>query len=86
MTREEFQELCIVRRLNIGDTISVFDCNDEDLNDFLLNDANLYRSALLSVTYVVEDKQTNVIFHSIIEYPNIWNTPNQHIEQTDKDY
>ena len=61
MTREEFQELCIVRRLNIGDTISVFDCNDEDLNDFLLNDANLYRNALLSVTYVVEDKQTNDI-------------------------
>ena len=53
MTREEFQELFIVRRLNIGDTISVFDCNDEDLNDFLLNDANLYRNALLSVTYVV---------------------------------
>lgn len=59
MTRGEFQERCIVRRLNIGDTIAAFDCNDEDLNDFLLNEANLYRNALLSVTYVVEDKQSN---------------------------
>lgn len=61
MTRDEFQERCRVRRLNIGDTVSAFDCDDEDLNDFLLNEANLYRNALLSVTYVVEDKQTNEV-------------------------
>lgn len=45
----------------MGDTISAFDCNDEDLNDFLLNEASLYRNALLSVTYVVEDKQTKEV-------------------------
>lgn len=61
MTREEFQNSCIVRRLNIGDTVLAFDCNDEDLNDFLLNEASLYRNALLSVTYVVEDKTTNEV-------------------------
>lgn len=61
MTREEFQGRCRVRRLNIGHTISVFDCEDEDLNDFLLNEAGLYRSALISVTYVVEDKQTDEV-------------------------
>ena len=61
MTREEFQERCTVRRLNIGDTIHAFDCNDEDLNDFLLNESNLYRSALLSVTYVVEDKDSKAV-------------------------
>lgn len=61
MTREEFQKRCLVRRLNVGDTISAFDCDDEDLNDFLLYEANLYRNALLSVTYVVEDKQTNEV-------------------------
>lgn len=61
MTREEFQKCCTVRRLNIGDTISAFDCYDEDLNDFILNEANLYRNALLSVTYVVEDKTTNEV-------------------------
>lgn len=59
MTREEFQQRCRVRRLDIGDVITSFDCNDEDLNDFLLNEANLYRNALLSVTYVVEEKETN---------------------------
>ena len=61
MTREEFQERCRVSRLNMGDTISAFDCEDEDLNDFLLNEANLYRNALLSVTYVVEDMQTDEV-------------------------
>lgn len=58
MTREEFQDRCTVRRLDIGDAVGAFDCNDEDLNDFLLNEASLYRNALLSVTYVVEDKTT----------------------------
>lgn len=61
MTREEFQERCTVRRLDIGDSISAFDCNDEDLNDFLLNESTLYRNALLSVTYVVEDKLSNEV-------------------------
>lgn len=61
MTREEFQQRCIVRRLNIGDTVAMFDCDDEDLNDFLLNEANLYRNALLSVTYVVEDKNSKEV-------------------------
>lgn len=61
MTREEFQERCIVRRLNIGDTVVAFDCGDGDLNDFLLNEASLYRNALLSVTYVVEGKETREV-------------------------
>lgn len=69
MTHEEFQERCTVRRLNIGDVISSFDCNDEDLNDFLLNEANLYRNALLSVTYVVETKDT----HSVLAYFSLSN-------------
>lgn len=69
MTHKEFEERCIVRRLNIGDSISAFDCNDEDLNDFILNEACLYRNALLSVTYVVEDKTT----HDILAYFSLAN-------------
>lgn len=61
MTREEFQDRCRVRRLKIGDSVSAFDCYDEDLNDFILNEASLYRNALLSVTYVVEDKITDEV-------------------------
>lgn len=61
MTREEFQETCTVRRLMVGDTVASFDCGDDDLNDFLLNEANLYRNALLAVTYVVEKKTTKQV-------------------------
>ena len=69
MTHKEFEERCLVLRLNIGDSISAFDCNDEDLNDFILNEACLYRNALLSVTYVVEDKTT----HDILAYFSLAN-------------
>ncbi len=62
MTREDFQERCRVRRLNIGDQIRSFDCEDEDLNDFILNEATHYRNALLAVTYVVEEKITGEVF------------------------
>lgn len=61
MTREEFQESCVVRRLNIGDNVNAFDCSDLDLNDFILNEASFYRNALLSVTYVVENKITKEV-------------------------
>ena len=61
MTREEFKDRCIVRRLNVGDTVSSFDCGDDDLNDFLLNEANLYRNALLAVSYVVEDNASGEV-------------------------
>lgn len=61
MTREEFQTKCRVRRLGIGDRVTSFNCDDEDLNDFLLNESNLYRDALLSVTYVVESKSNGEV-------------------------
>lgn len=62
MTRQEFQDRCRVRKLSIGESIVTFDCGDDDLNDFLINEAKNFRDALLSVTYVVEDKQTYDIF------------------------
>ncbi len=51
-----------MRRLLTGDIISDFNCGDEDLNDFLLNESSLYSDALLSVTYVVEHKLTNEVY------------------------
>lgn len=51
----------VVRRLNIGDNVNAFDCSDLDLNDFILNEASFYRNALLSVTYVVENKITKEV-------------------------
>lgn len=58
MTPEEFKEKFSVRRLDVGETITAFDCGDDDLNDFLLNESRFYREALLSVTYVVEENAT----------------------------
>lgn len=61
MTQEEYQERFRIRRLDNSDVIVDFDCNDEDLNDFILKESNLYRNALLSVTYVLEEKTTGII-------------------------
>ncbi|MBR1608952.1 MAG: GNAT family N-acetyltransferase [Kiritimatiellae bacterium] len=44
-----------IRRLEADDTVVQFDCGDEDLNDFLLSDAPLYRRVRLATTYVLED-------------------------------
>ena len=50
-----------VRKLSADEQIKSFNCGDEDLNDFLLNEAALYRKALLAVTYVFEDKNTKKV-------------------------
>ena len=44
----------IIRKLGIEEKVKSFDCGDADLNDFILNESNLYRKALLSVSYVFE--------------------------------
>ena len=36
------KEDIVLRRLGEEDVISKFDCGDEDLNDFIFNDALLY--------------------------------------------
>lgn len=54
MTFEEFYSGYGIRRLGPGEHIGNFSCGDEDLDDFILNDAPLYREALLAVTYIIE--------------------------------
>lgn len=56
MKREEIGNPYIVRRLESGETITAFNCGDEDLNDFILSEAPLYNDAFLAVTYVIENK------------------------------
>ena len=41
--------------------MAAFDCGDSDLNEFILKEATLYREALLAVTYVVEDSESNAV-------------------------
>ncbi|MGR3176808.1 MAG: GNAT family N-acetyltransferase [Candidatus Anammoxibacter sp.] len=48
------------KRISPGFKFKPFDCKDDDLNDFLLNDSLNYTAQLLAVTYVIEsDIETN---------------------------
>ena len=37
--------------------LNSFDCRDEDLNDFLLNDAKAFQKKQIAYTYILEDKE-----------------------------
>lgn len=50
-----------IRRLGKQEIVESFDCGDTDLNDFILSELQLYRKALLAVSYVIEDKNNQVI-------------------------
>ena len=54
----------IVRRLCENEAINSFYCGDSDLDDFILNEASLYRNSLLSVNYVMEEEDNPVAFLS----------------------
>ena len=43
-----------IRRLDINDRISNFNCGDEDFNDFILNESQLYRGEMLAVDAYIE--------------------------------
>jgi len=43
-----------VVRLEENTPISSFDCGDNDLNDFLQNDAKNYLKSMLAVTYLIK--------------------------------
>ena len=59
MRAEEILADYEIRKLELNDSVIQFDCGDEDLNDFIINDAPLYRKTLLAMTYVLEHKTTN---------------------------
>lgn len=51
-----------IHKLTETETIDTFDCGDEDLNDFILNEASLYRKAKWAITYIVIDIEKNKEF------------------------
>ena len=61
MQAEEILAEYEIRKLGLNDRVTQFDWGDEDLNDFIINDAPLYRKTLLAMTYVLEHKGTNRI-------------------------
>ncbi len=52
-------------RLKEEYVIGDFDCGNQDLNDFLLNEAKLFSKYLLSVTYIIERCGDVVAFFSL---------------------
>ena len=52
---------CKVRKLQKDERVKSFNCGDDDLNDFILNKAILYRKSLLAVTYVFENIESKEV-------------------------
>ncbi len=53
-------------RLSVDYKIKPFNCNDDDLNDFLLNDSINYLKNLLAVSYLIENAEKTIAFFSVI--------------------
>ena len=65
------------KKIVIDDNISVslltekhkikpFDCGDEQLNEFLLQEALPYKKELLATTFIVEDKERTLGYYSVL--------------------
>lgn len=54
-----------VRRLKEDTVLKPFDCGDNDLNDFFLNDAKSYQQQRLAVTYFGESESRTMFFFSL---------------------
>ena len=52
-------------RLSTEQELSDFDCGNEDLNDFLLNDAKDYQNSLIAVTYLVKHDEEVAAYFSL---------------------
>lgn len=61
MTTEEIAAAYQIRRLSKSETVKRFDCGDEDLNDFIINEAENYSRARLAITYVIEIKSDKTV-------------------------
>ena len=52
--------------LTEGYPIKPFDCEDEDLNDFLFNEATPYQKELLATTFVMENDEQTLGYYSLL--------------------
>lgn len=57
MSSPNLRETCYIRRLDETEYVNSFDCGDEDLNDFIINESVPFRKALLATTYVLAEKE-----------------------------
>ena len=54
-----------IRKLKEDSVLKPFDCGDDDLNDFFLNDAKRYQKHRLAVTYFEEKEEITMFFFSL---------------------
>ena len=60
MQKKQFEignEAFVISKLDEGETVKAFDCGDDDLNDFIVNECVHYRKEKLAVTYVLEPEE-----------------------------
>ena len=55
-----------VELLKENHPIKPFDCEDDDLNDFLFNKALLYQKELLATTFVIESEERILGYYSVL--------------------
>ena len=55
-----------VELLKENHPIKPFDCEDDDLNDFLFNKALLYQKELLATTFIVESEERTLGYYSVL--------------------
>lgn len=53
------KERFVIHKLSKDEQVISFDCGDNDLNDFVINDAPKYLSSKLAVTYVLIDRDNS---------------------------
>jgi GNAT superfamily N-acetyltransferase len=55
-----------LERLHSDSQLTPFDCGDEDLNDFIINDAKDFHNHLIAVTYLLKFDKKVVAFFSVL--------------------
>lgn len=62
MTMQKFDKFI---RLTIDRPLLDFDCGDEDINQFFINDSKAYLEKLLVVTYLLESSDSTVLYFTL---------------------
>lgn len=60
----DFDDVRIIR-LRLDQSLDEFDCGNQDLNEFLINDAKEYQKRLIAVTYVVKCRDKIAAYFSL---------------------
>ena len=55
-----------VELLEENHPIKPFDCEDEDLNEFLFQEAIPYRKEMLATTFIIENKERTLGYYSLL--------------------